>query len=698
MNGIPCLATLKGAVVFPLLLSKLGHARLWNRKSRPHTSLFIEDKTSLMAANHSSPMRAAHNPPHKGTQTSFTYQPLPEGEWFRLLRVHPGAQEDHLRCELIQHQLKDAPPYKALSYVWGSMVMDSEITCSDHTIWTTSNLFQGLRRIRDLSQGINVWADAICIDQSATIERGHQVDLMGKIYATADEVLVWLGEDDQGTSEHAFGSLVEINTAIRTEAEHDLSAFDEQSYNGQHYARAFKSVKSMITSNLSAKSKDSVIQLYNLSWFKRVWVLQEVGLAKVATAIWGSSKIDFAHIALFILFCNNIGGLKQVVGSEIMDAISGGPWHAVWNVWCTFDNDGWVYETLPLRYMARWITSSCNTDFVLVLEASRLFEATNALDHIYAFLGHPKASFGSDQLFSADYSMQIADLNRDVACVLAHQSLNFLVQVQHQPDDNLISTNSLPSWVPQWNIHVQGAPDAYWEWWDASLRIGNKSGTRFNVLENRLTIPVLFIGTINLRTDIMKKEDLNASRSKLGKVIEMCWNLTEVAEELHPSRYAEDVLGAFAAVLSAYYKGHETVEHWVSQFCKLCSMYNNSLYVDKVSKKHKGSLPISKKVMQMEEIDLQSYFGGHVKYYCRNRRFFTTENGYWGLGAPGLQPGDVCVIIYGADVPFILRPIPGRHQYKLVGQCYISGAMYGEFLEKSQDGKDISEWTDITLV
>lgn len=576
--------------------------------------------------------------------------------------------------------------------------MNSEITCSGHHMLITSNLLHFLQRIRDPRQVVAVWADAICIDQLATVERGHQVDLMGKIYATADEVLVWLGEDDQDSAAHAFRSLNDINNAIQEEAELHLPVITEQYNFHKHYIRAFKSMESMMASKITSRQKDSIGTLYNLSWFKRVWVLQEVGLAKVATAIWGSSKIDFAQIALFIFFCSRIDGLQQILGPDISEAITGAPYHALWNVWCTFENGGWLHETLPLRYLARWLADVCNIDFVLVLEASRLFEATNPLDHVYAFLGHPKANFDSDQLFSADYSIRVAELNRVVASVLACQSLNFLVQVQRRLDDDLTLASSVPSWVPEWHINVKGAPDAYWEAWDASLRTGVKSETRFNIIDNELTVPVLLIGAVNLHTDIMTKEHLAASKSKLGEIIEMCWNLTEAAEEIRPAIYAEDALDVFPAALTSYYKGHGTMAHWATQFYKFCSICNNALYVDKFSKKYKESMLLSLQMTQTEQMDLEAQFGHYLRHYCRNRRFFTTESGYWGLGAPGLQIGDVCVVIYGADVPFILRPVQGCCKYKLVGQCYISGAMYGEMLEKSQDGTDISDWTDFTLI
>jgi hypothetical protein len=40
-----------------------------------------------------------------------------------------------------------------------------------------------------------LWIDALCIDQSNTRERNHQVQLMGRIYAQATCVIAWLGID-----------------------------------------------------------------------------------------------------------------------------------------------------------------------------------------------------------------------------------------------------------------------------------------------------------------------------------------------------------------------------------------------------------------------------------------------------------------------------------------------------------------------
>ena len=68
-----------------------------------------------------------------------------------------------------------------------------------------------------------------------------------------------------------------------------------------------------------------------------------------------------------------------------------------------------------------------------------------------------------------------------------------------------------------------------------------------------------------------------------------------------------------------------------------------------------------------------------------NRRLFLTSKGYYGVGHNSLEPGDVCAVFRGANVPFILRAVSPdeqsryrSHCYKLVGEAYIQGIMNGE--------------------
>jgi hypothetical protein len=61
-----------------------------------------------------------------------------------------------------------------------------------------------------------------------------------------------------------------------------------------------------------------------------------------------------------------------------------------------------------------------------------------------------------------------------------------------------------------------------------------------------------------------------------------------------------------------------------------------------------------------------------------NRTLFTTRNGFLGVGPLGAKTGDVVVVLFGADVPFVLRPVSAG--YKLLGECYVHSIMHGEVL------------------
>jgi hypothetical protein len=70
------------------------------------------------------------------------------------------------------------------------------------------------------------------------------------------------------------------------------------------------------------------------------------------------------------------------------------------------------------------------------------------------------------------------------------------------------------------------------------------------------------------------------------------------------------------------------------------------------------------------------------------RNFCITEKGLMGMVPKHSKIGDVICLIYGAQVPFVLRTSSEEKEasdtsetmYQLVGECYIHGMMDGEGL------------------
>jgi len=114
----------------------------------------------------------------------------------RLLTLLPSSSRDaSLDIQLTVADLSDNPQYEALSYAWGDDMGSAAVNCQGTVIPVTSNCESALRRLRYRDKPRTLWVDAICIDQTlrANDERNHQVRLMGEIYASAKQVILWFG-------------------------------------------------------------------------------------------------------------------------------------------------------------------------------------------------------------------------------------------------------------------------------------------------------------------------------------------------------------------------------------------------------------------------------------------------------------------------------------------------------------------------
>lgn len=65
----------------------------------------------------------------------------------------------------------------------------------------------------------------------------------------------------------------------------------------------------------------------------------------------------------------------------------------------------------------------------------------------------------------------------------------------------------------------------------------------------------------------------------------------------------------------------------------------------------------------------------------KGKRPFLSHIDYLGMGPSYMRPGDMIVVLCGASVPFIVRPITvGR--FRFLGECYCDGIMDGEITKR----------------
>ena len=77
------------------------------------------------------------------------------------------------------------------------------------------------------------------------------------------------------------------------------------------------------------------------------------------------------------------------------------------------------------------------------------------------------------------------------------------------------------------------------------------------------------------------------------------------------------------------------------------------------------------------------------------RKFFITQKGFLGIGPPTMSSGDRVVVLFGGNVPFLLREhvnstttgisLEGPDPlWKLIGDCYLHGIMDGEAMDEAK--------------
>ncbi|KAL8651736.1 MAG: hypothetical protein Q9210_003082 [Variospora velana] len=101
---------------------------------------------------------------------------------------------------------------------------------------------------------------------------------------------------------------------------------------------------------------------------------------------------------------------------------------------------------------------------------------------------------------------------------------------------------------------------------------------------------------------------------------------------------------------------------------------------------------------QISETSLQMYAHAYMVNQRRaltNRRFFLTSKGFYGVAHNTLEVGDTCIVIRGANVPFVIRKAGcvgqdgnTSNRYRLIGESYIHGIMRGELFDRQANGID----------
>ncbi|EOD43764.1 putative ankyrin and het domain-containing protein [Neofusicoccum parvum UCRNP2] len=407
----------------------------------------------------------------------FKYQPLdPRLNEIRLIKLQPVPKPTDgagylpiINCTLRKASLEENPEYNALSYVWGDPHDTKPILLDGKLFHITVNLEAALRQLaadlrRRRSSHAWLWVDAVCIDQSDTAERTHQVCQMDQIYRHAAQVVVWLGPGSID-SDDAMATLERVcDVAQSSKTQYwvrswPLFQFQEAPLPDTstfYIQRALDGVLDALCAD-SHRELDAVASLYERPWFRRVWILQELALSRSAVLLCGRTRIEWGRFyAAFWMLC----GLRDYLNAVPRAAGGGGSSLAVAaflnakleNVATVALSCILVSDETPLRQFLYFLGTNKGR--------SRLL-ASDERDYCFALLG--LANDTHRLRVRADYEMTWRDVRMQLAkSCLMHYGLELLsycsLSASQAPGDG----DAAPSWVPDWaSAHLPKALSAY---------------------------------------------------------------------------------------------------------------------------------------------------------------------------------------------------------------------------------------------
>lgn len=316
----------------------------------------------------------------------FKYQPLDtSAPSFRLLRIH-NATEGPVECTLRNHSFEHSqfPQYKAVSYVWGSSDKAQSVLINGAFLHVPQNLFDMLNNLRSTtstSEDTFLWIDFICIDQENTSERNHQVQQMKTIYTSAAQVIFYLGQSTPET-DFLLESLSMLYERRSQNQGATVWAGKKRKHKHEHrYSAIWREVEEELRQTHSGVRRRLQLALASIlerPWFRRVWIIQEVGNARDGIIRCGNFEVP---CPIFAFALSELKTKADHHCRQIVDSMPG-------------PRRGSEYSTL-----------------FRLLHQFRNAEATMARDRIYALLG--LCSVSDDKRLQVDYHKTDDDIIRD---------------------------------------------------------------------------------------------------------------------------------------------------------------------------------------------------------------------------------------------------------------------------------------------
>ncbi|KAL1607660.1 hypothetical protein SLS60_002595 [Paraconiothyrium brasiliense] len=561
------------------------------------------------------------------------------GQEIRLCVLFSGRPTDDLDVDLVHVNIRNHPPYEAISYAWATQEGDDSLSqtvhCHGGTIPVTKTCEAALKRLRLWGRSRYLWVDALCIDQNNVKERNHQVGFMGTIFSNASQVLIYLGPGSPATDRM-------LNYLKGDESDSDKRIV----------------IHSVLDDFLDHR------------WFDRVWILQEIALARLATMVAGEKTIRWTSETI-----NKLLAL------------------------CT--------PRLPPSAL-RWLPASQpERDVLTVLHRSRNCSSTDPRDKVYAVLGLAQAEFRDG--FPIDYSLTV----EEVYTQLATHTMELEQELRVLKYADGLRMRDMPSWVPQWDYKIgydplpkqftdnelvllasvwytpalqslQTEPDSSKEllqkfleifpkdqqplptaaWLEAWIYWTKSESEQHATLDpEAAALYITKMHALDFHFSISPREFREHSSSKIVYVPDSNLSSSPLWRCLRVRAHRLDFIKLIKGYRSARQLHHFTTDlpkpFRRFQSCDLCLQ-------------HYVSVPICQAEPTIPNTITDEFIRDMKKVLGDGKTMFQTLRSV-GVGRVDMHPGDSIWALDGVDVPFILRKVDDH--YIFIGECFLYRAL-----------------------
>jgi len=301
--------------------------------------------------------------------------------------------------------LNQPPPFFALSYTWDSQQRDRDLICDALTLKVSRNVRTVLPYLFQHLGPVDIWIDAVCINQDDESEKNTQVPMMHEIYTKTSKTIVWLGESDSNIDEAM--KIIPILIPIITVSKNNQEALPDRAspvWTGIH-------------------------SLLSKSWFDRVWIFQEAVLPNNVEMMCGPNILPLDAMIKLILALRN---------ASLLDWVKGG----------TLTTPAGVMRLSYIEIYRRWRGIGEHFSFAALVDMGSKWSSFDPRDKIYGLLGLAEDSVRAE--ITVDYQNKSS---RDLSLeVVKHEVANEPTVVILHLSCNRPRASDLPSWCPNFTV------------------------------------------------------------------------------------------------------------------------------------------------------------------------------------------------------------------------------------------------------